>query len=511
MLNIEKTLELVTSMGPLHLKVFSTIMPILTKKYNVRMADFDVNKSIFFYGIDSIKIIDIHGELEKTLKCTIPTVAFFEANTFIDMIDDIVKSITGERPSQEVTDNAAMLREEITTHTSRLSQRYSTARETLANSGRRYGGCFLTGASGFVGGYLLKELLDATDDVVYCLVRAKDEPAGMQRILTNAKKYNIKFPPGAADRIKPVIGDASKPCFGLSDNVYQQLAETLDSLYHCAAVDNFYLPYSVLKNTNVFGTTEIAAFAMTRKIKPLYYISSCAANLINNDLSDFSVVGLVNGYAQTKFVAEKIIQNLIAQGFPAMNFRLGYLYSLRLEQIDSHASFEQMLAAVSKAYDNLDESVLGDEDAFENFLAAIPKIGAVPALNAVFDLMPVEYAAKSIVATSLQGAAADKADYTFYNPYPLQWSDLVAYFKRHYRRMEIVPLDVFVERFQDYVRASEKKSIKLLKSVVSPELESQLNRMFAGIDTDRVDAFERWCPPCDRRFTEHYIDFAING
>jgi thioester reductase-like protein len=154
------------------------------------------------------------------------------------------------------------------------------------------------------------------------VLQHRTEPAGLQRILDNTGKYDIKFPHGAADHIKPVIGNTSKPCFNLSDDICHQLAETLDCLYYCAAIDNFYLPYSVLKNTHVCSTTEIAAFVRTRKIKLLYYLSSYTANLINNHLSDFSVVGWVDGYTQTKSVAKKIIHNLIAQGFPAMNFWL---------------------------------------------------------------------------------------------------------------------------------------------------------------------------------------------
>ena len=96
MLNIEKTFYQITAMGPMHLKVFTYIMQMLTDKYQVSMLDFDLEKSIFFYGIDSLKIIEIHSTLEGQLNTKIPTEAFFQANTFKEMIDDIVKSISNQ-------------------------------------------------------------------------------------------------------------------------------------------------------------------------------------------------------------------------------------------------------------------------------------------------------------------------------------------------------------------------------------------------------------------------------
>ncbi len=508
--NIGNTLHVINTMGPLHLKIFSSIMHILTNKYAINMADFDVKKSIFFYGIDSIKIIDIHSELEKILERSIPTVAFFESNTFIGMIDDIVKSINQEEKLFDEKDVVLALRGDISQLTEKLSDEFIKSKQNIDSNHVR-GNRFLTGASGFVGVYLLKELLEATNDQIVCLVRAQGQQAGLQRITKIAHKYNVRFPSGSEDRIKVVIGDVSKQNFGLPDDEFESLAESIDTVYHCAAVDNFYLPYSILKKTNVFGAAEILSFAMAKKVKPVYYVSSCAASLIKDDFDGFKITGLVNGYAQTKHVAERIVLNLIEKGFPAINYRLGYLYSLRVDSINENDSFKQLLAAVVKAYSHLDESVLVDEDAFENFLAALQKMGCVPDLHVAFDLTPVEYAAKSIVATSLLRDGSQKNNYTFYNPNPLQWQDIVSYFKKNYRRIEVLPLDTFTDQFQQHLRETQKKSIKLLKSVVSDQLERQLNTMFKDINTDHVSAFKPWCPPCDKQFTHHYVDLVVNG
>ncbi|MFM6756625.1 MAG: hypothetical protein ACKPJ4_06035, partial [Dolichospermum sp.] len=60
-------------------------------------------------------------------------------------------------------------------------------------------------------------------------------------------------------------------------------------------------------------------------------------------------------------------------------------------------------------------------------------------------------------------------------------------------------------------RHTNKNGIKLLKSVVSPELENQVNTMFRNISTDQVDTYLHWCLPSDKQFTHQYIEFVLSS
>jgi thioester reductase-like protein len=501
MLNIEKTFERITSMGPMHLKVFTSLIQILTKKYEVRMVDFDVEKSIFFYGIDSLKIIEIHSTLEAELGCQIPTEAFFYANTFLGMIDDIAGVISNEDSLKVRLTHSQPLNVEIENALEYLLRNCDDKVDLSQNTQTKT--CLLTGASGFVGTYFLKELLDTTDLNIACLVRAANEEAGLQRIKKTAQKFDVKLLQGWENRVQIIIGDMSKKRFGLEENRYDELAKNIDSVYHVAAVDNFYLPYDIIKNTNVVGTIEVADFALSGKVKPLYNVSSCAVSLIEECAEKPIPIGLVNGYAQTKYVTEQIVLRLAEQGYPWVNYRLGYLYSLGVEHIAKNTPLQNPFA--EKAYEYL------DEDAFENLLCAIYQIGCIPDMDADFDLMSVEYAAKAIISTSLLPTNERKHNYTFYNPHPLNWSDVIRYFDKLDKYIEIVPLRSFVDKYEEYVRCTNKKGMKLLKSVASPELENQLNTMFRNISTDQVETYLHWCPPCDKQFTHQYIEFVLSS
>jgi hypothetical protein len=51
----------------------------------------------------------------------------------------------------------------------------------------------LTGASGFVGAFLLDELLRATKATVHCIVRAASTEEALERIKSNAQFYGVEL------------------------------------------------------------------------------------------------------------------------------------------------------------------------------------------------------------------------------------------------------------------------------------------------------------------------------
>ncbi len=140
-------------------------------------------------------------------------------------------------------------------------------------------GILLTGATGFVGAYLLDELLEKTTADIYCLVRCSDTDAGKQRLKSHLQFYHLwqdKF----CDRIIPLVGDLSQPFLGMSEAAFQQLASQIDIIYHNGAKVNSVSPYSQLKPPNVLGTQEVLRLASITKTKPVHFVSSVAVFLV---------------------------------------------------------------------------------------------------------------------------------------------------------------------------------------------------------------------------------------
>lgn len=480
--NIATALLAINSLGPDHLLVLTHLLQVLSDELRLSLADLDLSKSIFFYGIDSIKLVDMHTELERRLGARLPTDVLFAARTLLELVDGLVSATS--RRGTEVKDHS--LRAEIDEWTERLAGDLDRARADGRTASER-AAALLTGGTGYVGIYLLKELLEHTDWTIHCVTRAVDPAAGMQRLARNADRYTLEMPADWQRRVKVVIGDVSKERFGLRDDAYVELATRVGSVFHCAAVDNFYLPYAVLRHTNVLGAMNVASFCLEGGLKPLHYVSSCAAELVRGDDPKTEMIGLLNGYAQSKFVAEQVVLRLIERGFPAVNYRFGYLYSLEADMAD-------------------------EDESFETLLTAMFHMGCVPDIDAVFDLTPVEYAVRCMRRRALQAEPADgRSNYTLYNPVPLDWRHVEHALMQRRPGLRAVSLREFTERFQDYVRRSTRKSVKLLKAVVSEELAGQLNCMFRDVAIDDLGFLPDGCPPCDAEFARHYIDLVLGA
>ena len=192
---------------------------------------------------------------------------------------------------------------------------------------------FITGTTGFLGAFLLDELLRSTgrDTRFYCLVRDRKDGRGKSanRVLETLKFYGLAGQP-SHDRIIPIPGDIALPQMGLDNDHFQELAETIDLIFHCAASVNYVYPYSVAKPHTVGGTLEVLKFACSATSKPVQYISSNGVfpggddtpYLENNEIDHF-VDRMEGGYNQAKWVAERLVWSAVSRGLPVCLYRPG--------------------------------------------------------------------------------------------------------------------------------------------------------------------------------------------
>ena len=191
----------------------------------------------------------------------------------------------------------------------------------------------ITGTTGFLGAFLLDQLVQSTgpDTTVYCLARGGDvgEGGSSNRVLDTQKFYGLPSQ-AAVDRIITVSGDLTQPLMGLGGDKYGELAEKIDLIFHCAASVNYVYPYSASKPHTVGGTTEILRFASTGKPKTLQYISSNGVfpggdptpYLENNEIDSW-VDRMEGGYNQSKWVAERLVWHAVSRGLPVSMYRPG--------------------------------------------------------------------------------------------------------------------------------------------------------------------------------------------
>ena len=185
----------------------------------------------------------------------------------------------------------------------------------------------LTGATGFVGAFLLRELVTATTATVHCIVRAADNATAAKRLQRTLEEYGI-WTGQAASRIRAWAGDLSRPLLGLSAAEFDELAILADAIYHAGAHVNAILPYTELKSANVGGTREALALAARGRPSAFHHVSTIevlagpADGPVGEDHPAGPAAALRGGYARSKWVAEQFVTQAAQRGIPAAIYRL---------------------------------------------------------------------------------------------------------------------------------------------------------------------------------------------
>lgn len=117
---------------------------------------------------------------------------------------------------------------------------------------------FLTGATGFVGAFILAQLLRRTALRIACLVRPASaggaEDAGNRsnlRILRALRRFRVDVDERLVlERVEEVEGELGQERMGMGEGVWSRMITEVDAIVHCAASVNWILPYSQQRLAN---------------------------------------------------------------------------------------------------------------------------------------------------------------------------------------------------------------------------------------------------------------------
>ena len=225
--------------------------------------------------------------------------------------------------------------------TSRLRSTYPHAQ---LNKGNQLT-VFLTGATGFLGAYILRDLLSRERPSVKVIahVRAPDTTSALERVVETCKTYGI-WTERWRPRLVCVVGDLEKPRLGLQPDLWTHVAENADAVIHNGARVHWILPYPRLKRANVEATLWAIELCTAGKQKQFAFVSSTSVldrdyyvelsrgskNSGGNGVSEEddlmgSRKGLRNGYGQSKWVSEYLVREAGRRGLRGSVIRPGYV------------------------------------------------------------------------------------------------------------------------------------------------------------------------------------------
>ena len=318
----------------------------------------------------------------------------------------------------------------------------------------------LTGSTGFLGAHLLYDLIKNSSCCIYCLVRKKGKKTTLERLLEKLHYYfSSELDIFISNRIKIIEGDISLNNFGLDQNSYDALSNTIDSVFHSAALVSHYGKSSVFQKMNVQGTNNIIDFCKKSNAK-LNYIStiSVSGDYIpnKNEIVTFNEHCLYIGqncndniYTKTKFDAEKLVINSIENNkISASIYRLGNITARY-----SDLKFQE------NNYDN----------AFLNRLNSLLTLGIFPEsyINRIIDFSPVDYCSAIITKIALYSNCNNKIFHIF-NHNTFKVSDLLEVLKKHNYQIKILSDAEFLNFISSL--PNSKNELGIINDITSKQL-----------------------------------------
>ncbi|MBQ9395643.1 MAG: amino acid adenylation domain-containing protein, partial [Proteobacteria bacterium] len=193
------------------------------------------------------------------------------------------------------------------------------------------GRVLLTGATGFLGVHILRELLDTTGNAVVCLVRHDGNLTASERMRQMLVYYfGDSFAHDVSDRIIVVDADITEPALGKKLEKYH-----FDAIINCAACVKHFAADDLIERTNHGGVLNLISIAQARCVKLIHISTTSVAGesvdgsvpehlLLRENMLDIGQ-NIDNPYIRSKYMAEKAMFKAIASGMKGKVLRLGNL------------------------------------------------------------------------------------------------------------------------------------------------------------------------------------------
>ncbi len=299
---------------------------------------------------------------------------------------------------------------------------------------------FLTGATGVLGGRILKDLLHSTKSRIHCLVRGRDLADCRARAATCLRVYDVD---GTLEsrfdaRVTILPGDVTQTRLGLSPECFETLQRNTDLTIHAAANTSLLAKYRRLEPINVQGTERVIEFTLGTTRKALSYVSTYTVmgdktfdSQVRFRETDYDLGQRFEylNYQRSKFQAEALVRAAQQRGLKWRIFRPGQIYG------DSVTGAYPYFAAQGTGL-------------FYDLFKTAMDTGVMPEAYNHYDVVPVDYVSQGILA--LSGSPEDFFGvYHLVNPDTKTFAQVMGLLRELGYRIHLLPEELYKQRLRD--------------------------------------------------------------
>ncbi|CAG8958435.1 hypothetical protein HYFRA_00011112 [Hymenoscyphus fraxineus] len=326
------------------LKTWSQVIPAeIFASYRI---DMNSDSDFFHVGGSSLLLVQLQSHIHNDFGCHLDLAQMFGSSSLrgmVALIQEKKSGLLGESSVIDWDDETQLLDEvppEMVSHDITISEGVPKLYPTIPK--RRPEVVILTGATGFLGRTLLKQLVaEDTVRTIHCI--AVRRPEALLSLNT--------------DKISIFKGDLSQPALGLSDEDAARIFAEADTILHNAANVSHLKHYRTLQPENVLSTKELIKLALPRRI-PIHYVSTAGVSLYS-EMEKFGEISCaafpppangVDGYTASKWASERLLEKACASyQLPVTIHRPSHVHrddAAELDLIEDLLKFSRLLRAV---------------------------------------------------------------------------------------------------------------------------------------------------------------------
>jgi thioester reductase-like protein len=261
----------------------------------------------------------------------------FDAPT-VEALERVILAKRGVEPqAQEAASSTAPAQAAAGVPVQPAALRYNTIEHVGEVRPGELGDVLLTGSTGFLGMHVLKDLLDSTDGVIYCLVRDADVSAEERLVMSMFYYFEEDLKPQLGNRVVVLHGDITDV-----ESLRLASAARFQTVINCAASVKHFASLEFLKRVNTEGVRNLARMCVEKGARLIHVSTVSVAGdilgdqphppVLTEDKLELGQETESNGYVHSKYLAEKIILEMIdEEGLDAKIMRVGNLMSRQLD------------------------------------------------------------------------------------------------------------------------------------------------------------------------------------
>ncbi|MCJ1385827.1 hypothetical protein MMC17_008951 [Xylographa soralifera] len=462
--------------------------------FNVPVISFKDTTSFYEIGMDSLSALQLRSSLSKIMG-NVSLSTIFE-NPSIGQLKDYF--LGGESRTEEAK-HISFINRTI----ARYTADFSSWPKLPATADTRAGmnAVLLTGASGSLGSALLETLSTSSEvSKIFALVRGPNGYTSLHKSLEHrGMDASTVLNSGKLELLNYSMKD---PLLGLDIDSYHRLSKEVTTVTHCAWKVNFNQTVEDFEDDCIRGTMALIRFCHTGRPKVFAFTSSVSAcmgkgfkgdEVPEQSLGDDPTVAMETGYAQSKFIAERLMEAASKQ--LSMSCVV-----LRVGQLCGHSNYGHW----------------SKQDMYPIMFATSFRLKTVPTFKKrLVDWLPVDIAAGTIkdILTEKNPHMCQRCTvFNIVNPSPLPWSILLEILQecqldRKEDRMVEVPIQAWTKHLSRAEAENEEgdrclPAVRLLDFFEAMALEDSQVPCFGTTNTWKVSETLRGCLPVNKEWIE---------